>query len=114
MRRVEPPGITSVADPEVIEDGGSLARVPQGGGPLRYLFALICPPMALLLCHRGWQASFALILCLLGLASVRWGVGILVLFGCILWAVNAVGDDRAAAVSARFVWTVKPIRTIRG
>lgn len=77
------------------------------------LLALICPPAALLGCRRPWQAMLSLILCLAGLASVRWGVGVVLLLGCILWACNAVGDDRAAQVSARFIRTVKPIRTVR-
>ena len=81
---------------------------------MRYLLALVCPPLALFLCHRSSEAAIALILCLVGLASMSWGVGILVIFGCMLWAVNAVGNDRAAAVSARFIRQVKPIRTIRG
>ncbi len=81
---------------------------------MRYLLALLCPPAALLACRRPRQAMAALILWLVGLASIGWGVGVVILFGCILWAANAVGDHRAAIDAARFIRTVKPIRTVRG
>ncbi len=80
---------------------------------MRYLLALICPPLALLLCRRRGQSLVCLILCFAALASMRWGIGVLLLFGCILWAFNVVGDDRAAAMSDRFIRTVKPIPMIR-
>lgn len=80
---------------------------------MRYLLALVCPPAALLACRRPRQAAFVLILCLTGVASWRWGIGVLLLFWAVLWAVNAVGDDRAAHISARFVRSVKPIRPAR-
>lgn len=80
---------------------------------MRYLLALVCPPLALFLCNRRGQALVCLGLCLAGIASASWGLGVLSLFGCILWAVNAVGDDRAAAVSERFIRSVKPIPMTR-
>ncbi len=80
---------------------------------MRYLLALVCPPLALLVCRRRGQALICSGLCLAGLVSARWGPGVLLLFGCILWAVNAVGDDRAAAVSDRFIRAVKPIPMTR-
>ena len=81
---------------------------------MRYLLALVCPPAAIGLCGGRWRAVVAVGLCLLGIASIRWGVGIVLLFGCILWAMHDVGDSRAAAKSARFIRTVKPIRFYRG
>ena len=78
-----------------------------------YLLALICPPAALFASHRRWQGMLALVLCIVGFAWLDLVVGLIVLAGCILWAVHVVDDDRAAAVSARFIQTVKPIRTIR-
>lgn len=81
---------------------------------MRYLLALICPPLALLLCHRPWQAGVALALLVVGLATFWWGVGALILFGIIIWAMNAVSDQIAAREISRFVRTVKPIRTYRG
>ncbi len=80
---------------------------------MRYLLALICPPAALLVCERPWQALLSLIFCLAGLASVHWGVGLVGLLGCILWASNVVGNDQASEVSARFIRTVKPIPITR-
>ena len=80
---------------------------------MRYLLALICPPAALLACHRPGQAIVALILFVAACLTIRWGLGLLLLVGCILWAVNVVGSGRAAEVSAEFVRTVKPFRTVR-
>ena len=81
---------------------------------MRYLLALVCPPAALLACHRPWQAGVVLLLCLAGLASWGWGVGILLLCWAILWAANGVGDDRAAAASKQFIRAVRPVRSARG
>ena len=81
---------------------------------MRYLLALICPPVALLACRRYGQAAVVAALYLGGFASLHWGVGFLLLFICMLWAANAVGDERAAAESARFIRTIRPIRAYRG
>ena len=80
---------------------------------MRYLLALICPPAALLACHRPWQSLVVLLLWVVGLATTGWGVGLLLLFASILWASNGVGDERAAQESARFVRSVTPIPTVR-
>ena len=81
---------------------------------MRYLVALFCPPLALLACGRSHQAIINLILCLVGVATARWGLGIIALMAAVMWAINAVGDDRASLRTDEFVRTVKPIRTWRG
>ena len=80
---------------------------------MRYLLALICPPAALLACHRPVQAWITGLLGLVGIMLGSWGAALLVWFGCILWAMTAVGDDRAAQDSAQFIRSVKPIPTVR-
>ena len=80
---------------------------------MRYLLALICPPLALWMCHRPWQAAVALGLCLAGVATFWWGVGILILGGTMAWALNAVSDEGAARATRQFIRTVKPIRMTR-
>ena len=77
---------------------------------MRYLLALICPPAALWRCRRWGQAIFAAIAWLAGLATLRWGIGFISIFFCMMWATNAVGDDRAAAVTARFVRSLREAR----
>lgn len=77
---------------------------------MRYILALICPPLALLIAHRPVQAAVALVLAAVGIATFWWGVGALILAGLIFWALNAVSDASAARETSRFIRTVKPIR----
>ena len=81
---------------------------------MRYLLALVCPPLGLLMSGRPRQAVANLILCLFGVATVRWGLGIIALAGAAMWAIHAVADDRAAFETNQFIRTVKPIRSYRG
>ncbi len=80
---------------------------------MRYLLALVCPPVALLAGGRRWQAVLALVIDLIGLATIRWGVGYLAICGCILWAMNMVSEDLARTETDQFVRSVKPIKMFR-
>ena len=60
---------------------------------MRYLMALICPPLALLTCHRTTQAAVASVLYVFAIATARWGIGVFVEFFLVLWATNIVGDE---------------------
>ena len=80
---------------------------------MRYVLALLCPPLGLLACERRFQAISAAILFVLAIATARWGVGIVIEFFLILWASNAAGDYDAAREALAFVGTVKPIPIIR-
>ena len=80
---------------------------------MRYALALVCPPLALLACKRWFQAIPGAILYGLAIATAQYGVGALIEFFLILWAVNAVGDEKAGRVSRAFIKTVEPIPIIR-
>jgi hypothetical protein len=81
---------------------------------MRYALAIVCPPLALMTCHRLYQAIVAAILYAVAIATARWGIGAFVEFFLILWACNAVGDDQAAREARAFIKTVKPIPVIHG
>ena len=85
----------------------------EGGGIMRYAFALVCPPLALLGCRRWFQAVPCAILYALAIATARYGIGALVEFFLILWAINVVSDEKAGRQARAFVKTVKPIPVIR-
>ncbi len=80
---------------------------------MRYLMALICPPLALMACKRWFQAIPSAILYGLAIVTARYGVGALIEFFLILWAVNVVGDEKAGRESGAFIRTVAPIPVIR-
>jgi len=80
---------------------------------MRYLLALICPPLALLTCKRWFQAIPCTILYALAIASARYGIGALIEFFLILWAFNVVGDEKAGVEARAFIRTVEPIPVIR-
>ena len=80
---------------------------------MRYAMALVCPPFALLGCRR-WLASVpCAILYALAIATMAYGIGVLIEFFLILWACNVVGDEEAALEARAFIRTVKPIPIIR-
>jgi hypothetical protein len=80
---------------------------------MRYLLALICPPLALLTCKRWFQAIPSSILYALAIATAEYGVGAAIEFVLILWAFNVVGDEKARVESRAFINTVEPIPIIR-
>ncbi len=81
---------------------------------MRYALSIVCPPLALLTCHRPFQAVVAAILYTVAIATVRYhGLGAFIEFFLVLWATYAVGDDIAGRETRAFVKTVKPIPVIR-
>ena len=80
---------------------------------MRYLMALVCPPLAFVACKKWGQAIPATILFGLAIATARYGVGAFLDFCLILWAFYAVGDDDARAEARAFVKTVHPIPIVR-
>ena len=80
---------------------------------MRYALALVCPPLALLSCRRWFQAVPSAILYALAIATAKYGIGALIQFFLILWAVNVIGDEKAGREARAFVKTVKPIPVIR-
>ena len=79
---------------------------------MRYMLAVVCPPLALLTCRRPCQAIVSAILFALAIATARWGIGAFLDFFLILWATNAVGDEQAGREAQAFIKTVKPIPII--
>ena len=77
---------------------------------MRYLIAVVCPPLALVLSRRWLAAGVVLGLFGLGVLSLRDGWGVVPLFVAILWAIHAVGDAAAGDESRRFVRSVRPLR----
>jgi hypothetical protein len=74
---------------------------------------MFCPPLALLICQRPFQAITAAVLYAVAIATVPYyGLGAFLEFFLILWATNAVGDDNAAREAQAFIKTVKPIPVI--
>jgi hypothetical protein len=80
---------------------------------MRYVLALICPPLALLACRKWFQAIPAAVLYGLAIVTARYGVGALIEFFLILWAFRAVSDCVANLEARTFTETVKPIPIIR-
>jgi hypothetical protein len=80
---------------------------------MRYLLALVCPPLALMACRRWFQAIPCVLLYALAIASAKDGVGAVIEFFLILWAFNVVGDEKAGIEARAFVKTVEPIPVIR-
>ena len=80
---------------------------------MKYALALICPPAALFACKKRFQAVPAAILFALAIATARSGVGPLIAFFLILWAVRVVGDDRADVEARAFIRTVRPVPIVR-
>ena len=79
---------------------------------MRYALAMFCPPLALLVSHRPYQAIAAAILYTVAIVTARWGFGVLLEFFLILWATNVVGDELAGREARAFIKTVKPIPVI--
>lgn len=85
----------------------------EGGEIMRYALAMFCPPLALLISHRPYQASIVGVLFTLAIATAGfYGIGAILDFFLILWATNAVGDDLAGREARAFIQTVKPIPVI--
>jgi hypothetical protein len=80
---------------------------------MRYILALICPPLAMLTCKRWFQAALSSILYALAIAWAKYGFGALIEFFLILWAFNVVGNEKADQEAREFVATVEPIPVIR-
>jgi hypothetical protein len=80
---------------------------------MRYALALICPPLALLACKKWFQAIPAAVLYGTAIITARYGVGALIEFFLILWAIRAVSDTVANREALTFAKTVKPIPIIR-
>jgi hypothetical protein len=80
---------------------------------MRYALAVVCPPLALMVCRRPNQAMASAILFALAIVTAAWGVGAAIDFFLILWATNAVGDEEASVEARAFIKTVKPIPVIR-
>jgi hypothetical protein len=79
---------------------------------MRYTLALLCPPLAILICKRWFQAALSAILFALAIAWAQYGVGVLIEFFLILWAFNVVGNEKATREMQEFVETVEPIPVI--
>jgi hypothetical protein len=79
---------------------------------MRYALAMFCPPLALMISRRPFQAIACAILFAAAIATARWGVGAFLDFFLILWATNAVGDEKAGREARAFIRTVKPIPII--
>jgi hypothetical protein len=80
---------------------------------MRYALAMFCPPLALLICHRPYQAIFVGVLYAVAIATAGYyGIGAILDFFLILWATNAVGDEKAGQEARAFIKTVKPIPVI--
>ncbi len=80
---------------------------------MRYLTAVLCPPLALVLCRRWFQAIASLALFALAIDWIDNGIGALLDFFLILWAFRVVGERNAAVETREFVQTVEPIPVIR-
>jgi hypothetical protein len=80
---------------------------------MRYLTAVICPPLALLLCRRWFQAIPSALLYALAMDWMESGVGALIAFFLILWAFRIVGERNAEIESKAFIATVEPIPVVR-
>jgi hypothetical protein len=80
---------------------------------MRYFLAVICPPLALLLSRRWFQAIPATLLYALAIAWAESGFGVLIEFFLILWAFRIVGERNAEVETRAFARTVRPIPVIR-
>jgi hypothetical protein len=100
---------------EEIRPSGEYPPVHQfkGGGTMRYLFAVLCPPLALLSSRRWFQAIPSSILYGLAIVWMESGFGALIDFFLILWAFRVVGERYAEVETQAFVRTVEPIPIIR-
>ncbi|WP_435017443.1 hypothetical protein TA3x_005050 [Tundrisphaera sp. TA3] len=73
---------------------------------MRYFFAVVCPPLAFLSCGRWFRAAVASVFFALAIATMHMGLGVLIEFFLILWAIGSVGDENARLISQGFVATV--------
>ncbi len=80
---------------------------------MRYLIAMLCPPLALAMCRRWFQAVLATILYGLAIVGMESGVGLLIDFFLILWAFRILGERSAELEARAFVRAVEPIPVIR-
>ena len=80
---------------------------------MRYLLALVCPPLAFLACRKWVQAIPATILFGLAIATASSGLGAAIDFVLILWAFYAVGDEEARQEARAFIKTVHQIPVLR-
>jgi hypothetical protein len=80
---------------------------------MRYALAMFCPPLALLISHRSYQAILAAVLYSVAIATVGYyGLGVFLEFFLVLWATHAVCDEQAGREARAFIKTVKPIPVI--
>ena len=69
---------------------------------MKYLIALICPPLALLLVHRPLRALVATFLLVVAILLWSTGLGAVLVAGVILWATRVVGSVAADEELAGF------------
>lgn len=79
---------------------------------MRYALSLICPPLALLVCKKWFQAIPSAVLYGLAIVTARYGVGALIEFFLILWSFRVVSDTFADREARTFAESVKPIPII--
>ena len=80
---------------------------------MKYLLAVFCPPLALYLSGKTYQAIPSAILFALALATASIGVGPLIDFFLVLWAFRIVGESGAERQARAFVRTIRPIPVVR-
>jgi hypothetical protein len=80
---------------------------------MRYILAMFCPPLALLICGRPKQAATCAILFIAAIATAEMGVGLVFDVFLVIWATNAVGDEGASRETLAFKQTVRPILVAR-
>lgn len=78
-----------------------------------FILALICPPLAMVLCGARVRAVVAILILATAVMVFGWFAGLIVEFALILWAANVVGDARAHRTAQEFGRTVRPIPVIR-
>ncbi len=74
---------------------------------MKYALAIFCPPYALWVCGRPWQAAFGLILLAAGISDGNVGILIGIFFLETLWAWAAVGHRDAHEEAQDFVRAVR-------
>ena len=70
---------------------------------MKYVFALVCPPLAILLSRKPVQALGSLVLCFLAVATWSLGVGGILAAITVMWALRVAGEAGANAEVDRFM-----------
>lgn len=70
---------------------------------MRFFTAVVCPPLAFLLCGRPVRAAIAAVAFVAAVLTVRSGIGLAIDFALILWAIGSVGDEDAKLEARGFV-----------